>query len=61
VMTGLAKIIYTDISDMDWNDQGTLVEDVRCLQSTPEVADLIWLYFLAYRMELIVHNICLDL
>jgi hypothetical protein len=58
VMTGLANISDTNFSHMDCVDQGTLVDEVRCLQTVPEVADLVWLYLLAYRLEPIIDDIC---
>jgi hypothetical protein len=58
VMTGLMNMSCINSSYMDWNGQGRLVEDVRCSDSVPEVADLVWLYSLAYRLDPIIHDIC---
>jgi hypothetical protein len=60
VMAGLARMTYRGSTEMDWNDQGTLVEDLRCLESTPKIGDLVWLYFLAHRLEHIAHDSCLE-
>jgi hypothetical protein len=58
VVTGLANITDTNYPYGEYDDQGALVDDVRGTQSVPEVADLVWLYLLAYRLEPIIHDIC---
>jgi len=58
VMAGLTKLSCINGAYMDWDGQRRLIEDVRCTDSVPEVADLVWLYFLAYKLDPIIHDIC---